>query len=200
LWLQYGFILDRLIQDRLDAFNLIQLTKIVNVDHPALIPSSMLKDAGFVDAWFALFAENHCFFNDYKINARPNMLLIGFFISFTYGLLMGACHASILSVLYVGNKRYSVSRFWDIIFSIVLWLVFTIIIFSHVLFVYGGPNRNWLVIVIAGFAVLFTFAFIGLSIYIDEIEGKFDHSKQQRSSEDSNPNPAENSAQDGSEF
>ena len=137
LWLQFGYLLDEVIQDRINCSLL--LTELGQTESNYISsPKSLFNDAGLVDGWFLAFVKAH-----HSVDAQ-----YAFFTSLIFGFVvggfLGATHACIFGLLLIGRHRFrpngSVMRWFEAAYV----FIFFIILLSHFLFAYGGHNQNWI--------------------------------------------------------
>jgi hypothetical protein len=141
LWLQFGYLLDRIIDDRLVLYRIIAAGEAVG-------PSSVLSlrgalgDAGLADAWFVTFRPEH--------SNLPGAA--GAFITVPLSLcavFFGLGHACVYGLALELKERFQGWYGWHLILALVSTLLIT---GSHVMFYLHG-NPNW-VHSITGFATI----------------------------------------------
>jgi hypothetical protein len=155
LWLQFGFLLDDIINTRSDAFVLLgfspdlRASELSQVSLAAMV-ANRLNESGFVDAWFLLFRSDHL------IDASRRSL-IGPIFAGTFGCLLGITHAMIVAMVARANISYApqiATLRWlsRIAIAASPFALLGALFLSNFLFYRGGDNPNWFQAVIAGFA------------------------------------------------
>ena len=162
LWLRFGFLLDGLIKTRLYGWELfLRLTPAATKEY-IRSGGALFEDSGFMDGWFALFRNSSEHLIDPKL-VDFNML----FFPSVFGVLLAANHAWILGLTYIGYVRLPKKEQKQIVPRIIMvlfpWFMFLILICSHILFYYGGPNPNWFQVLVPGTAVVLLFLLIFVS-------------------------------------
>ncbi len=167
LWLQFGFLLDSLIKTRIYGWELfLQIASFGGTDQRGeYVRSSaaLFQDAGFLDGWFTLFRNPDEHLIDTNFRAYHKL-----FFPTVYGLLLGATHACILGVSHIGAARLRLEdnegrTILGVALVILPSLLFSLLLISHLLFAFGGPNPNWFQAVIWAWALLVLFVLVGLS-------------------------------------
>ena len=169
LWLKYGFILDDLIETRLRALVLISGTP-----HEGFGGKSLFWDSGLIDGWFLLFVD------PYSPGLKPDdpglsgilpnsSTLASIIIIIAMGAQIALSHAMAMAISQVGIRRYfhpshRRRRIWALILPNLPVCVF---VMTHVMFAYGGDNRNWLQFVVIGLTLVFCWMAIGFSLKVD---------------------------------
>lgn len=154
LWLQFGFLLDEIINTRSDGVKILASLGPMSDDWRKLV-CGQLNDSAFSDAWFLLFRRDET-----SISGVDTKTVAGLF-SLVFGLLLGLTHAMIPGMLLYANACYTsqisrLSRGLRICVALVPWLSLVLLLLSHRQFYAGGDNPNWFQAVIASFAALGT--------------------------------------------
>ena len=160
LWLRFGFLLDTLIKTRVYGWELF-LHQAADLPTKEFVRSgaALFEDSGFMDGWFSLFREEHLIERN----------LVGYIIVIfpaIFGTLIGANHACLLAVAHIGNARLAKHEEASVLralLKVLPWLMFVLLLLSHVLFYFGGPNPNWFQIVMPAIASALMFVLVFLS-------------------------------------
>jgi hypothetical protein len=145
LWLEFGYKLNGLIEQRLSTCLLL----IAQGDLPvaqlpggserfdAIYPLSqqqLMADSGFLDGWFLTY------WRDYTIH-RHAPVSVAFFGVY-YATLFGFVHGSILATLITACQYLRTQTRW--VGRLILVAIFLILVFSHWQFAWPSHNPNWL--------------------------------------------------------
>lgn len=155
-WVEFGFITDKLIENRAEAWSLLSSYGAPNNDQLLKNTARLYEDSGYVDGWFVNFrSSEHVIDDTSKIAAK---IFFGLF----YGAILGAGHAVILAVLQIGSYRYqsvasSKSRILKPVISSLPFITLGLIILSHYVYRYSGKNNNWFQMVIASSMLIFLY-------------------------------------------
>jgi hypothetical protein len=150
LWLRFGYLLDSLIKTRLYCWELFLRSTPTASKEYIRSGGALLEDSFFMDGWFALFRPNETLIDQTLVNFNQVIF------PSVFGVLLAANHALILGLAYTGYARRPKKRERHAAL-LLLWFMFLILVLSHVLFYLGGPNPNWLQILVAGIAVVLLF-------------------------------------------
>jgi hypothetical protein len=114
-WLEFGFLTDKMIQTRHEAWLLLEalastvtdsdgVTSPVKADYLTLQLARLFEDGAYVDGWFVAFRG--C---EHVINTtfRPGT---NFLWSVVYGSLLGLTHAGAIFLAHIGNARYLLNK------------------------------------------------------------------------------------------
>lgn len=180
IWLEFGFLTDKMIQARHESWLLLEALASADVDadmsqtavkadHLTMQMARLYEDGAYVDGWFVAFRGcEHVIDTTFRLGTN-------LFWSLIYGSLLGLTHAGAIFLAHIGNARYlickrepseSVSSRYHKLLShlgrILPYFVLAIILGSHYQFFSGGNNPNWMQLVIAiatitfGWLLLFT--------------------------------------------
>lgn len=116
-WLQFGFLLHRIISTRIGLTRLIDAEYMIinKIDKEVTIPyknyytvthSNNLMDVGFIDSWFVTFLPEH--FKTAPMFGFDNFVITGTMI--TVGILYGISHGFSLGLPLNWIRRYSNSK------------------------------------------------------------------------------------------
>ncbi len=136
LWLEFGFVVDNLIQWRSDAWQ--DLLASGNTGR-----ASLFNDGGYVDGWFLAFRPA-----EHAINARFRVGSV-FFFCLVYGSLFAVSHAGAITLLYLGQRRTllqarrRLSRPQTLFLRSLPWVGALVLVMAHLQFLLGGDNPNW---------------------------------------------------------
>ncbi len=150
LWLDFGFMLDDLINWRAEAWS--QMVAANSTER-----ADGFNDSGFIDGWFMAFRPGeHTIKTDFRLGTI-------FMFCLTYGSLLAANHALSIMLVWFGNRwsRHDVTNqpaIDRIAVAAFPWLVAALILLSHVQFRLGGSNPNWLQEFVAGLVFVFSAA------------------------------------------
>ena len=152
LWLDFGFLVDDLIESRVEVWKLLCTIGNPKTDLVLRNAARLFEDGGFLDGWFVAFREEHVINNSYW----GGRIGIGFF-AVVYGVLLGACHAGVFTLLAVGYREHFPRDgrcSWAKGASLALpWCAAAVLVASHIQFRYGGINEGWFQLCVAGAAV-----------------------------------------------
>lgn len=165
LWMQFGFLLDDVIKNRLIGWYLLNASG----DLPGtklMSARPLFNDGGFIDGWFIHFTDGQ-----YSINSSPTTGTRLYF-GIVYGFFFGWAHACVLSVIQAGNHRFLQNSRIKRLSLVLPWIALGLIIASHFYFAYGGQNPNWLQFCVAFFMVLLTYGLVWLARHADEPGGE----------------------------
>ena len=152
-WLSFGFTLNNLIHERVRAYE--TSGPMVSPDS-ALNPAMLFRDSGMIDGWFQLFVDPPTAPKDGVTGiTQKNKPLTATFMILIFGGLAGLGHALTIGLGAVGIRRYvsprsqAVARmgWYAVLVSIV------VIALSHIMFLFGGANRNWIQPVMVGLSL-----------------------------------------------
>jgi len=160
LWLQFGYLLNHLIDARMTLFHLaltLAPERTPPIGDEAVASSklaslmSAVNDGGFLDAWFRAFLPDY-------IRGTPTTTLgvvgnaIALFL--VYGSLLGGSHAAMLFSLWKGSndkQNLGLARaYW---FALIVFG--GLLVATHIQFLFAGRNPNWQHVGIGFFAVIF---------------------------------------------
>jgi hypothetical protein len=146
LWLSFGFILHELIWGRIRGIELIKaLNNIPLVEYQ----KGIFHDAGFIDGWFLKFVDTSS--SNYSGINKIFSPVTGVFLLFVLGTFISTAHASTLAIVSFGCRRYLHTRShrWLYWYYLLPLVPLFFLLSSHVLFAYGGDNRNWIHLYVA---------------------------------------------------
>jgi len=180
IWLEFGFLTDKMIQTRHESWLLLEAlarTSIdasgyqtpVKADHLTMQMARLFEDGAYVDGWFVAFRGCEHVINT-TFRAGTNL-----FWSLIYGSLLGLTHAGAIFLAHIGNTRYPMNRqendesansryrrLLSLLGRILPYFILALILGSHYQFLSGGNNPNWMQLVIAlttttfGWLLIFT--------------------------------------------
>ena len=144
-WLNFGFILNELITGRIRGIELINAL----YGQTAQYQKAIFHDAGFIDGWFLTFVDTPA--KQYTAHRPAFSETAAVFLVFVVGTFISAAHASILSTVSFGFRRYlrSGSQRWLYWYYLLPLIPLFFLLSSHLMFAYGGENRNWLQLYVA---------------------------------------------------
>ena len=142
LWVQFVFILDKLIENRIVSWGIID--SLEEIKYKSV--RSLFNDHGFMDGWFSVFIKKYA-----DINPEYNVSI--YLFSILYGVFFGCTNAFILSTLFLGIQDAR-NRLVKKCFVISYIVCFFFLVLAHWLFAYKGGNPNILQFFIAFFALL----------------------------------------------
>ncbi|MDO5970019.1 SGNH/GDSL hydrolase family protein [Flavivirga aquimarina] len=138
LWLKFGFLLDNLIEGRIEAVELVKNTE-MNSENSATI-KTLFSDAGFIDGWMLSFIDTTT--TNYSGIDGNSKASSRFFLIATLGLFISTGHACILAITIIGFRRYTrlKYKYWLTGYYLVPLVPLSLLLASHLQFVYGGKN------------------------------------------------------------
>jgi hypothetical protein len=162
LWLASGFVVHELVWGRMRG-----------VEISTLLPGSiaeyrkLFRDASWIDAWVLSFVDNRATpgYSGIERNIFVPILLV-----IVLGTLISAAHASTLALVSIGCRRYlSTRQSGRLLWYYALPLIpLILLLISHVLFAYGGPNRNLFQLYVAIASIPLLAFLLWLSARIDD--------------------------------
>lgn len=169
LWLEFGFLTDKMIQTRSESWTLLEVLS-RGEDQSAAAGTSvkaneitrqlarLFEDGSYIDGWFVAFRGcEHVI--DTEFREGTNILW-----SIIYGGLLSLTHALAIFTAHIGNARFGFSSQrirWRLDVGIVgpirvlPYFIICVILLSHYQFLSGGDNPNWLQVVVAVGTVIF---------------------------------------------
>ncbi len=137
-WLKFGFLLDNLIEGRVEAIELVKKVKLSSENLEAI--KTLFSDAGFIDGWMISFIDGSS--GDYSGISNNSKGSTRFFLIATMGLFVSTGHACILAITIIGFRRYTNLKYknWLTGYYLVPLLPLSLLLASHLQFVYGGIN------------------------------------------------------------
>ena len=136
LWLQFGYLIHSIITDRLTVFHLFERAGEPKSEIQESINASLyasVNDGGFIDIWFRSFLQDKIMGLPSHAPKNIGAMIVG---ALTYGLVLGLLHGFMFALLYVECGRRNV--YWGYFF-----LMYLIVLLSHVQFYWRGANRNF---------------------------------------------------------
>jgi hypothetical protein len=164
LWLDFGFALDGLIWGRLRGVELMKALNIPNME----FQRTEFLDYRFIDGWFLTFIDGHRGESYSGISpgfSAPTAVLLALVL----GTLISSAHATVLAIPPIAIRRYvrNKSDRWLSWYYLSPILPLAILVASHIQFVYGGENRNWLHFYIAAVTIPLIALLLWLSVVAD---------------------------------
>lgn len=170
LWLNFGFLLHGLIEDRFQGVRLLEKVGSSTGD----LGKTLFRDSGFVDGWFLSFVDRpspQTGIGDYSGIDHNSRASTSGFLLLILGTLLSAAHACLLAIAFIGCRRYlrqSSRRFLLAYYALPL-LPLALMIASHIQFAYGGSNRNFIQLYIAFMTIPLTAVLLWISVRVDMV-------------------------------
>ncbi len=172
-WLEFGFLTDKMIQTRHEAWLLLEALSTPDIssiagdaaaksDHLTRQMARLFEDGAYVDGWFVAFRGcEHVIDTTFRLGTNV-------FWSLVYGSLLGLTHAGAMFLSHVGNARYLIHRqereegarsryqkLLSILGCFLPYIIIALMLASHIQFFWGGDNPNWMQLVIAMNTIMF---------------------------------------------
>jgi len=169
VWLEFGFLLDDLIEGRI---RLVAMMKSFGTAH-SIHAQSLLHDAGFIDGWTMTFIDKedaetgHGTYSGIDLKSNRGT---AFFLVSVLGTWVALSHASVLAMTAIGIRRYlnAEIRMLRRMYYCLPMLPLLIFILSHWQFAYGGNNPNWMQVYVAFAAIPALAYLLWLSVKVDQ--------------------------------
>jgi hypothetical protein len=138
LWLASGFTIHEMVSGRMRG---VEIGNLFGGEEF----KKVFRDGSWIDGWFVSFVDidkvNYSGIHRHSPSAAATTELL---LVVTLGTLFSAAHASALALMSIGCRRYfSITEnrrlFWYYALPI---MPLTFLLVSHLLFAYGGSNRN----------------------------------------------------------
>jgi lysophospholipase L1-like esterase len=171
LWLNFGFMLDYLIHSRLWGVESLKVHSPSMADYGKLL----FQDSGFVDGWFLSFIDTKCINGkcinpgDYSGIDHNSQTSTATLLVLVFGTLLSAAHAGIIGMAFIGCRRYlrRLSRRFFLLYYLLPLIPIALLIVSHLQFVYGGSNRNYIQLYIAFMTIPLVAILLWVSVVVD---------------------------------
>ena len=127
--------------------------------------ASLFEDSGFMDGWFTLYRPGEHLIDQKLVSS---VMII---FPCVFGVLIAANHACLLTIAHVGNARLPADGQRSVLRRVLLalpWLMFFLLALSHILFYFGGPNRNWFQVIMPAIAILLMFLLVPSSAAVNQ--------------------------------
>jgi len=114
---------------------------------------AIFHDAGIIDGWFLSFVDTPS--KHYSGINQAFSPMTGVFLLLMLGTFISAAHASTLAIVSFGYRRYlrTGSHRWLYWYYLLPLVPLFFLLSSHVLFAYGGHNRNWIHLYVAAVTI-----------------------------------------------
>lgn len=138
VWLQFGFIYESAITQRLalDALFQAKYAVVSDADFMKTCQRALLRDNSLVDSWFACWRERT------ESTITIDSAVARWMLIPVHGLFFGTSHAVMLCAALVGKHRFSDEKGLSRLLEALWWIVVVALLSSHVLFLYIGPHPN----------------------------------------------------------
>jgi len=146
IWLNFGFLLNHIIADRialwrlseamepvLEAIKKTDFTKWERLCH-VFSHRTLLYDGGIIDGWFLAFRSESTI-----SNAQATTLIA--VLTFGFAILLGISNGCILGVICLGCKRFAKSEESRLFYALYFWTASTVLGMSH--YAFYVKQANW---------------------------------------------------------
>jgi hypothetical protein len=163
LWLASGFVVHELVWGRMRG---VEISNALHGSSAGVEYRKLFRDAGWIDGWVLSFVDN---LTDRNYSGIERNLFVPILLVTVLGTLISAAHASTLALVSIGCRRYlSTRQRRRLLWYYVLPLApLSFLLISHVLFAYGGPNRNLFQLYVAAVSIPLMAFLLWLSAKID---------------------------------
>jgi hypothetical protein len=167
LFMAFGYISNDLIWGRMRGVEITNAYPQLGSEY-----KNLFRDAGWIDAWLVSFVDSvtHNYSGIKLEDTSFSKKTLSIVLVAVLGTLISAAHATTLAMTSIGCRRYLATRQKRRLLGYYLLplVPLAFIVFSHVLFAYGGQHRNWFQLYVAVVSIVLMAALLWLSSKIDK--------------------------------